>query len=208
MVTKTIQKLVEAISNLDFQSQLAYSYILSERCSHEYITFFKINNWGKPDVLIQTLDFVKNVAIGNSFENEKLQLFKSKLETIAPDMDEFSGDILASFALNSCSILYECLEFIEDRNKERLDIIALTSIRSLETFIQHIENLDPNLRIEEFDNQTFQNPLMQEELKFQEELVSTLFLVKKIDLNFLNLMKRIENKLVNTLVEMPNLVTV
>lgn len=193
MITQQLEKINEAIVNLDFKSQLVYLYIVSKRQLSNYIIFSKIENFGNPKVIEKSINIIKEM-IFSEIEISQIERLKESVEKESPDMEDFPGDLFASFALNTCSIVYECLEYITDKDKERIDVITSTSIRSIETYIEDSLNIDEQLSIEETEIIVYEQELMRNELKFQENLVSTLYLMDRIDTPFLELIEMIENK--------------
>ena len=193
MITQKLKKINEAIINLDFKSQLVYMYIVSKRQLNNYIIFSNMEKSGNPKIIENAINTLKE-SIFKDAETSKIEQLKVDIENESPDMDDFPSDLFASFALNTCSFVYECLEYLIDKNIERIDIITSTSIRSIETYIEDSLNIDENLSIEETEKIVYEQDLLKNELKFQENLVSTLYLMDKIDTPFLELVEMIEDK--------------
>lgn len=193
MITQKLNKIQEAVSNLDFQTQLAFMYLISQRQLNNYIVFSKHYKTGNPDIVTQAIKLMRDF-IFNKVDLQQVEEVKDFVENEAPDLEDFPGNILASFALNTCSLIYECLEYITDKDTERIEVIISSSIRTIETYMEIKLNIDQNLSIEETEKILFEQDIIKDEIKYQENLVSTLYLINKIDIHFLELIELVEDK--------------
>lgn len=203
MITQKIKKINEVIVNLDFQFQLIYLYFVSKRQLKNYISFSKIENFGNPEIISNSINTIRK-TIFQEIEIEYLEQLRGLIESASPDMEDFPSDLFASFALNTCSTIYECIEYIIDKDFERIEVITSISIRSIEAYIEKKYNIDENLDIEEIEKFVYEQDLMKNELKFQENLVNTLSFMSKVDVHFLELIEMIEDKTYEKLFSRPS----
>jgi len=179
MINQELEKIYERITKLNYHNQLTFGIMLSQSLMSNYISFFEKRNYGNPKILLLILDILKLQSINKIFLEEEIENINEVLHENTPHMDEFSGDIYASLALDCCSAIGECIDFTKDKDLEHIKNVAYISTQSIQFFITYNQQLNNDL--DNFDQLIFSNNLMQTELKFQNEIIDSLTINKSID---------------------------
>jgi len=169
---KTLEEIAKKIEQLSFYQQLTFGILVSESFVNTYEVFAKKENWGNPIVLKQIIQKLKNASITKNELNGELKVLNTELDTIMPDMDDFSGDIYASLALDVCSMVGECLDFVKDKDIEHIKNVSYVATQSVEFYVADKNNLQPNQA--DFETIITNSTEMQNESQFQLELVDLL----------------------------------
>ncbi len=169
---KTLEKILKKIEQLSLYQQLAFGIFVSQSLFNTYDTFVKKENWGNPAILREILQLLKNAPMHNSEFNEEIEKSNIELDAIMPNMDDFPGSIYASLALDVCSIIGECLDFVSDKNTEHIKTVSYIAIQSVEFYIADKNKIQPN--IPNFEKIITNSIEMQDELSFQLKLIEFL----------------------------------
>ena len=174
-MNKEIQKQINnEISLLPVYHQLAFGVMLSERFLPNYFAFHYIEKWGNPMILLNGIDLLKNIIRQESFDPIEIELIDNFIEDATPDMDDFSGSISASLALDCSSMIYECFEFVKNKNIKHIESCSQISFSSLEMYIQVRDKLSYDLSALELNNYFAKDNLINNEIKYQFDLLAEL----------------------------------
>ncbi len=177
MNNATIENIHERIIKLPFYHQLAFVYFVSKRQLPNYIIFNQKEKWGNPNLLQEATNLLeKTIITQTDYENEIGNIVE-KLEKVTPDTDDFAG-FLTSLALDACASLLEGFEFIKDKDTQRVLDICSSTLDLAQMYIEFRDNTD-------FDDYCFTDPLFEEELRFQFDMIEILESKKEIDESFL-----------------------
>ncbi|MCP5501541.1 MAG: DUF416 family protein [Leptospiraceae bacterium] len=168
------QQIKEKISKLSTYNQLAFGVMITERFLPNYFTFYIAERWGNPMILLNGIDLLKNIARQESYELEELELIDNFIEDVTPDMDDFSGYLEASLALDCYSLLYDCFSFVKDKDSSHIESCSEIAFGSLELFIQKGDNLSHDLSIKELEAYLAKDELIQKEIEYQLNLLDEL----------------------------------
>lgn len=147
-------KLEDHLRGLDFRQQLALSISICKKLFPDYHEFCKANNWGDPDVLIDSINLCESFC-KNEVESRQLAECLPKIEIITPDTDYF-GD--ASYALNAAVAVCTTIEFLISQKPEHI----LSTCSCLTDTVDFRIQEDDELTEEEIDS----HPMMTEAREF------------------------------------------
>ncbi|GAB3557791.1 DUF416 family protein [Spirosoma fluminis] len=139
---------------LSYERKIHFAIIICKKLYIDYLKFYQENEWGDPDLLLDTIAFIeklRNSHPDSSIINERLH----SIEAITPDTEDFED---ASYALNACVAVYEALEFLIDRKPEHIYNIGTCLTDTIDSLIQEESSLEES----EIDI----NPLMIETREF------------------------------------------
>ena len=189
MKDKIVNQIIIALQTLSLNKQLIFVYLVVKRLSSSYYTFCSHNNWGSPIIFNDALNILRERITSGKGAETMVQSFLEKIEEIAPDTEEFSGDILATAALDACGVLYETFEFALDTETEHLENIISLSINAIQMYVEDVNGYDYNEA--NYDEQVYNNELMVNELITLHSIILKLTLRNNLDLNFIDIL---ENK--------------
>ena len=114
------QKFKYQTETLSYEKQLVLAISICKRLFFDYQIFSEENNWGNPDLLLDTITYI---AKTNHLKvDESLIKAKTKdTEAVTPDTEDFQD---ASYALNSCTSVLETLDFLIDHKAEHIYAIG------------------------------------------------------------------------------------
>ncbi len=167
-----VEKIQQKIEQLSFYQQLAFGILVSHSFMNTYERFVEKENWGNLSILKKIWMFLERIATHKQEINSDLEKLNKELDTVMPDMDDFSGSIYASLALDVCSMLGECLDFVADKNVDNIKNISYIATQSVEFFIADKNNWQPNMP--DFEELIASSIEMKDELCFQLELTELL----------------------------------
>ena len=152
-----IAKFNTQVFSIDDDKRLTLAIEVCKNLFFDYVEFSDKYQWGNKEVLldaIKILEQFKTQEINISLVDQTLK----RIDTITPDMDDFGGRELASYALNSCVAVYSSLEFLLDKLPKHIYDVGICLTDTIDFKIQ--ENLD--LTEEEVDK----NPMMIDARKY------------------------------------------
>jgi len=122
-----ITKFNKQVFSIDNNKRLTLAIEVCKKLYFNYAEFSDKYQWDDKDVLldaIKILEQSKTQEINKSLVEQTLK----RITTIAPDMDDFGGEELASYALNTCVAVYKSIQFLLDKQPKHIyDVgIALT----------------------------------------------------------------------------------
>lgn len=168
--------MLEKIKKLPSEHQLAFGLMISERFLPNYFAFFLVEQWGNPMVLLNGIAWLQNTIARQTYNEEERQQLDDLMDSVTPDMEAFPGNTLASLALDASSMLHECFAFVSDHRPERMAQCAEIALDSLRMYIQKRDQLPHDLPAAALDRQLTEDVLMQQELKYQLQLLDDLTL--------------------------------
>lgn len=175
------RQISEKIKLLPPYHQLAFGLMLSERFLPNYFAFFLVEQWGNPMVLLNGIDLLKNIISREAYDENELRLIDELIEKVAPDMDEFPANTLASLALDMTSMLHECFEFVRDRRPRHIERCSEIALDTLRVYVQKRDQLPHDLPVHELDKHFTQDRLMNAEIEYQLLLLDQLQTRPKLD---------------------------
>ncbi len=165
----------DKINLLPSYHQLVYGIILTERLLPNYFAFHFIKKWGNPLILLNGIDLLKNIVRLKTYDTEEIELINELIEEATPDMDDFLSNILASFALDISSMLYDCFAFVKNQKTKHIENCSKISFGLLEMFIQKRDNLKYDLPINELNEYFSKDELITNEIEYQKNLLNDLY---------------------------------
>lgn len=152
-----ITKFNKQVFSIDDNKRLTLAIEVCKKLYFDYAEFSDKYQWGDKDVLldaIKILEQSKTKEINQSLIDQTL----NRIIAIAPDMDEFGGEELASYALNTCVAVYKSIQFLLDKLPKHIYDVGIALTDTVDFKIQAHQDLTE----EEIDN----NPLMTEARKY------------------------------------------
>ncbi|WP_316828476.1 DUF416 family protein [Pedobacter miscanthi] len=116
--TQFYERLSQQLTVLPQVRLIAFGLDICERLLPDYIEFNQEFNWGNPEILKESIQYIKNSTSG-SIDQEKVNQLLSNLEEVLPDTEEFT-DPLGSYALNAGCAIFELLEYLIDPETDHL----------------------------------------------------------------------------------------
>ena len=173
METERMQNLNEELKTLDYNQTLTFGYLICKKLFPDYATFSEYEDFGKPDVLYSVLIALRKKISGvdNSENINKLIKELWNDEEIAPDTDDFPGNLSASLALNTVSALYHCLKYATKPTYDLILKVSDISLESVSSYFIVSNNIDQNLPETEYELLLSESVLIQSEIRLQESLV-------------------------------------
>ncbi|WP_199119246.1 DUF416 family protein [Pedobacter sp. ASV28] len=169
------------LKELDFNKQLAFAYLTCERLYPNYNYFSKNYDFGDPIVLRTAIDYISGNFFNQKIDKAKNDFLIEKIDTCIPEPADYET-ILASSALDACTVITETLGFLNDKKKSRLEDISTMATDSVDMYIQEIEDLDFN-RDKDFQKKIDSHPLMKKEISIQKGIVDFLIASMSFDLD-------------------------
>lgn len=146
-----ITKFNKQVFSIDNNKRLTLAIEVCKKLYFGYVEFSDKYQWGDKDVLLDAIKILEQSKIQDINKSLVEQTLR-KIDTVTPDMDDFGGEELASYALNSCVAVYSSLEFLLDKLPKHIYDVGICLTDTIDFKIQ--ENQD--LTEEEIDK----NPLM------------------------------------------------
>lgn len=172
---------VNKLKELSFDKQLAFSYLTCERLYPNYVYFSDNYNFGSPDILRTAIDFLYDNLFHHEVDKVETTSFLKKIDKIIPEPADYDT-VLASSALDACTVTIETLNFLIDKQNSRLDDISTMATDTADMYIQEIENLDYN-NDPFFQKKIDSHPLMKKEIDIQKGIINFLTQRKSIDID-------------------------
>jgi uncharacterized protein len=115
-----IEKQIKRLSCIE---RLRFALNICSRLLPDYKAFHEKYGWGNPTNLEQGFKYCEQVLNGDSANNIQIEEIKKSIIEVTPDTEDFS-DYDGSYALNACSAVIECLEFVSDKDIEHITNIS------------------------------------------------------------------------------------
>jgi len=152
-----ITKFNKLVFSLDYDKQLTLAIDVCKKLYFDYADFSEKYQWGDRDVLLDAITLVEQSRthfVGQNIIDKTL----NQLDTITPDMEDFGGDELGSYALNACVAVYNSILFIADKQPNHIYDIGICLTDTIDFRVQEEQTLTE----QEIDD----NPLMIETRKY------------------------------------------
>lgn len=146
-----ITKFNKQVFSIDNNKRMTLAIEVCKKLYFDYVKFSDKFQWGDKDILLDAIDILeqfKSLEINKGLLDQTLR----KIDMITPDMDDFGGEAIASYALNSCVAVYNSLEFLLDKSPKHTYDVGICMTDTIDFKIQENEDLTE----EEIDK----NPLM------------------------------------------------
>lgn len=131
------KKLESHINTRTYDEQLGLAIVICKKLFPDYKNFHQENNWGNPDILLDTIALCEKTYSGNSTATDFTELLNA-IELIIPDTEDFGN---ASYALNASAAVYETLQFIIDKDKDHIMNISSYLTDTIDFKIQEEKDL-------------------------------------------------------------------
>lgn len=189
---------VDDLENLNFSKKLLFAYLTCERLIPNYKFFSEKYGFGDYKVLEQYLESVLEIII-NGTEDLTLSLdeARNRIDKINPFPENYDT-VLASSAMDACGSVLELLQYIQDKQDDRIVAISTLSFDTVDMYIQEIEALDYN-NDSEFEKKIAEHPLMQSEKKVQDGILKYLSEIDAIHINDILTLEGLQNNNVGSL---------
>ena len=112
-------KLKSNINGIPSEQKLQFAIEICDRLLPDYQNFSELNKWGEIKPLRDGLKYCKQLANGMELEFDSVKKLIKRIEKNTPDSEDF-GQIEGSLALNAACAISETLNFIMDKNNQRI----------------------------------------------------------------------------------------
>lgn len=163
------------LRNLNKEQHIIFAALLCEKMYVLYDFFSQKEGWGDAVLYKWANKNLFDVALGGP--HVPLTTLLSEVETLFPDLDNFSGDA-AAYALDACTCLHESIMYAIDNDVSHV-YNSITAVQdSLDLSIQIANDLDPNEQTMHviLDN----HPRTLREQQRQQDVVTSLSMMKNI----------------------------
>jgi uncharacterized protein YjaG (DUF416 family) len=170
---------IDKLKELSFTKQLAFGYLTCVRLYPNYVYFSNNFNFGSQQVLRKAIDFLYLNIFEKNPDRNKIDLLIKNIDKNIPEPADYDT-ILASSALDACTVIIETLNFLADKKTSRLHDISTMATDTADMYIQDIDALDYNTD-KDFQEKIDNHPLMKKEVATQKGVISFLYNSKDID---------------------------
>lgn len=182
---------ISQLKKLDYTKQLAFAYLTCERLYPNYVYFSHNFKFGNDKVLKGAINFISDSLFDNAIDKNTTQRLLKDVDKIIPYPEKFTT-VLASSALDACTVVIETLNFLLDKQSSRLEDISTLATDTIDMYIQERDGIDYNS--ENFEIKIYKDPLMQNELAVQKGIISYLMRVDKIEPSDIDTLFSLQNK--------------
>jgi uncharacterized protein YjaG (DUF416 family) len=155
------RRALETLDKLQPHQQLAAGAACCERMLPDYATFMAEACWGNLAQLRTALDAVWEACLRGASTEIDLERSLAHCEKSAPDAEDFSS-LYVSSAQDAVFSVCALLDFLRDREPERIVSVLRSSTDSVDLIVQEQEEMDP--RDPKREQRILEHPLMQQEL--------------------------------------------
>jgi len=106
------------------EQKMRFGLAVAQRMLGLYAYFSENNHFGDVSILENSIKLIQENKIENPTE------WIAKLDEICPDMDDFSGDLWATVALDTVGVVYELLVMSQEATAENLTIICSLALNA------------------------------------------------------------------------------
>jgi len=156
--TRFYERLSKQLTVLPKERLIGFGLDICERLLPDYIGFYQEFNWGNPEILKESIQYIKDSVL-NGVDEEQVNQLLTRLEEVLPDTEEFP-DPLGTYALNAGCAVFELLEYLTDPEIDHLlnisSVITDTidfKLSELETGLSEEELLKHPELLKEWNNQ-------------------------------------------------------
>lgn len=169
---KEIEALQARLSRMDSTAALAFCTLICYRLLPNYEFFSRESGFGNISDLKSAADFsFQSIGSENEMDIETISSFIERIESQTPDTEQFRS-LYVSFALDACVAALETLEFIRDKDWQHVIAVSTSSTDTVHAFVQ--EKFAIEYEDIDYEAKMLTNPLVEEEVAFQERLIETL----------------------------------
>jgi len=182
---------LEVLLKLPLNKQTAFAWLTCERLFRNYLYFYNITGFGDPSMIRAGIEYLSAHVLNDQIKISEIKDLLVQLEKNTPEPGNFDS-WSASAALDTCSVLFESLNFLVDHLQKRLTTISTLAIDSVDMYIQEIENLDFSID-KDFQWKIDNHPLMKQEKAIQSGLIKYLNTIKDLQIDDLNTLISLQN---------------
>ncbi|WP_293304454.1 DUF416 family protein [Pedobacter sp. UBA5917] len=159
--TQFYERLSKQLTFLPKHRLISFGLDICERLLPDYIEFHHEFNWGDPEILKKSIQYVKD-SVADVVDEEKVNQLLAGLEEVIPDTEEFT-DPVGTYALNAACAVFELLEYLIDPEIDHL--LNISSVIT-DTLDFKLSELETDLNEEDL----LKHPEMLKEWNYQLEL--------------------------------------
>jgi len=112
------KQLATQLASLEPKARIDFGLDIARRLLPDYLNFYQEYQWGNPEVLKRSIDYI-TYASGDEVDELIVNGLMDELDLIIPDTEEF-GDFLTSYAINAACAIWELLEYLIDNDQTHL----------------------------------------------------------------------------------------
>lgn len=164
-------KLNNTLSKISSKNRLVFGFWVSKRLFHNYVYFNNVSSFGDIDFLFDAFNSIEKYLKNNEFNKIDIKKAIVDIDKNTPNTEDFDT-ILASFALDACNALSECLNYILDNKISHIVDIGIFARDTVDMYIQEKEDMDYS--DPEFELKIQNNELMVKEMTSQYSFLNSL----------------------------------
>jgi uncharacterized protein YjaG (DUF416 family) len=169
----------DTLQKVNFKKQLVFAYLTCARLYPNYVYFSKNYNFGNPEKLGESITYIQNNIFQYRVNILTIKALLKNLEQVTPSPENYDT-VLVSASLDACNVIFETLNFLVDKDLQRLRDISVMATDSADMYIQEIEDLDFN-NDKDFQLKINSHPLMKRELIMQQGIISYLSSINDLE---------------------------
>lgn len=159
--TQFYERLSKQLTLLPKHQLISFGLDICERLLPDYVEFHDQFNWGDPEILKKSIQYIKD-SVSEAVDEEKVNQLLTGLEEVLPDTEDFT-DPLGTYALNAGCAVFELLEYLIDPEIDHLLNISSVITDTLDFKLSELES-DLN------EEDLLKHPEMLKEWNYQLEL--------------------------------------
>jgi len=156
------------LNKAEYATQWYFGKAVCQKLKENYRVFSEQNQVGDVRVFEEMMAFIQAQKTEINIE-----VIENQIDRVCPDMDEFSGDLWASLALDAYSALSEWALFTKTKKIEAIKTVAYIALQSAEWKALAHENWSQNLP--DIRQKLDTHPEVLQEIAFQENLLAHTF---------------------------------
>ena len=188
--------LTAELAKLPSLHQVAFAASCCERLLPNYLAFCTMEQWGKPVFLKQMLGTIWDYLEGQTFDSQQLSEWTTIIREVIPHTEDFFS-LFVSVALRAATSIIYTLDCCLDRETNKVGMIADYAIGTLYQYLVCINDPETEGHIDD-DNlykYVMDAPLMQAELKKQQDDLQLLHSQQELTTPFLRQMRHASSNL-------------
>ena len=176
------QVLMDRLSAFDFNRKLAFGVLCCERLLPNYLAFQQESGWGSVTSVREALDCATAFLCGQKPSVETIQKASAACDSWAPSSDDFSS-VRVTSAQDACFAVCSLLDFLLEEDASKVAQAATYATDSVDLYVQEIEEMSPVDPL--LEQKILMHPLMQRELRQQEDDLTAIESASELNLSFL-----------------------
>ncbi|MBX3712653.1 MAG: DUF416 family protein [Lysobacter sp.] len=170
------------LGTFDFSQRLAFGVLLCERLLPNYLVFQQESGWGSFMHVRTALDCAIAFLCGQKPSAQDIKEASAECESWSPSSDDFSS-VRVTSAQDACFAVCSLLDFLLEDDASKVVQVATYATDSVDLYVQEIEEMNPADPL--LEQKILMHPLMQRELRQQEDDLTAIESASELNQSFL-----------------------